>query len=252
MPKVIILGSSNAVPTTGHENTHMVVVGDERVVLVDCVSNPILRLEQAGVDFNDLTDLVVTHFHPDHVSGVPLLLMDMWLMGRRKPLNVYGLHHTLDRVENLMGFYGWSDWPNFYPVAFFRLPARDMTPVLDCPDFRIFSSPVRHLLPTIGLRLEFNRNRKIMAYSGDTEPCSQVVRLAEGADVLIHEAAGASRGHSSAEQAGEIATRAEVGALYLIHYPTGKFAKGDLVKEAASRYQGGVQLAEDFMVLNFD
>ena len=41
MPKVIILGSSNAIPTTEHENTHMVVVGEERMVMVDCVSNPI-------------------------------------------------------------------------------------------------------------------------------------------------------------------------------------------------------------------
>lgn len=104
MPKVIILGSSNAIPSTGHENTHMVVVGEDRTVLVDCVSNPILRLEKAGLDFNNLTDLVLTHFHPDHVSGVPLLLMDMWLMGRHKPLNIYGLHHTLDRMEDFNGF----------------------------------------------------------------------------------------------------------------------------------------------------
>ena len=123
--------------------------------------------------------------------------------------------------------------------------------VLDCPDFRVFSSPVRHLLPTVGLRFEFNHNGKVMAYSCDTEPCAQVVRLAEGADVLIHEAAGAARGHSSAEQAGEIATRAEAGALYLIHYPTGKYATGDLVREAAGTYQGPIKVAEDFMVLDF-
>ncbi len=252
MPKAIILGSSNAIPTLEHENTHMVIVGRERMVLVDCVSNPIVRLEKAGLDFNDLTDLIVTHFHPDHVSGVPLLLMDMWLMGRRRPLNIYGLHHTLDRVENLMGFYGWSEWPDFFPVAFCRLPTQEMTMVLDCPDFRVFSSPVRHLLPTVGLRFEFNHTKKILAYSCDTEPCSQVVRLAEGADVLIHEAAGAARGHSSAEQAGEIATQAEAGALYLIHYPTGRYAEGDLRAEAAKQYQGPVQLAEDFMVLDFD
>ena len=66
MPKVIILGSSNAVPSINHENTHLVIVGEERTILVDCVSNPIVRLEQAGVDFNDLTDIVITHFHPDH------------------------------------------------------------------------------------------------------------------------------------------------------------------------------------------
>jgi ribonuclease Z len=252
MPKVIILGSSNAIPTLEHENTHMVVIGEQRVVLVDCVSNPVLRLEKAGVDFNDLTDLIVTHFHPDHVSGVPLLLMDMWLMGRKKPLNVYGLHHTMDRIEDLMGFYGWAEWPNFFPVAFCRLPGQEMTQVLDCPDFRVFSSPVRHLLPTVGLRFEFNHKGRVMAYSCDTEPCPQVVRLAQGADVLIHESAGAARGHSSAEQAGEIAARAEVGALYLIHYPTGKYASGDLAAQASQHYQGPVTLAEDFMVLNFD
>jgi ribonuclease Z len=251
MPRVIILGSSNAIPTKNNENTHMVIVGDERMVLVDTVGNSILRLEQAGLDFNNLTDLIVTHFHPDHVSGLPLLLMDMWLMGRRSSLNVYGLHYTLDRVEDLMGSYSWAEWPNFFPVAFHRLPASEMTTVLDCPDFKVYASSVRHLIPTIGLRIEFNHTKKVMAYSCDTEPCEEVVRLAAGADVLIHEAAGATRGHSSAAQAGEIAALAEVGRLYLIHYATGKFADGDLVEEARARFQGEVALAKDFMTLDF-
>jgi ribonuclease Z len=172
-------------------------------------------------------------------------------MGRRKPLNIYGLHHTLDRIEDLMGSYGWSEWPDFFPVAFYRLPAQEMTKVIDCSDFRIYSSPVRHLLPTIGLRFEFNHTKKIMAYSCDTEPCAQVIRLAEGADTLIHEAAGASRGHSSAAQAGEIASQAEVATLYLIHYPTGKFANGNLIEEAQQRYQGPVKMATDFLELDF-
>ena len=251
MSKLIVLGSSNAIPTLENENTHMVVVGRERMVLVDCGSNPILRLEKAGLDFNDLTDVIVTHFHPDHVSGLPLLLMDMWLMGRQRSLNIYGLHHTLDRVEDLMGFYAWAEWPRFFPVAFHRLPAADLSTILDCPDFKIQCSPVRHLVPTIGLRIEFNHSGQVLAYSCDTEPCEQVVRLAEGADVLIHEATGASRGHSSTVQAGEIASKAEVKSLYLIHYPTGRFATGDLVSEARTRYQGQVALARDFMTLDF-
>ena len=142
MPKVIILGSSNAVPSKDHENTHLVIIGNERTILVDCVSNPIVRLEQAGVDFNDLTDIVITHFHPDHASGIPLLLMDMWLMGRTKPINIYGLHYTMDRLEDLMGFYGWEEWPNFFPVGFYRLPESEMAHVMDCSDFKIHSSPV--------------------------------------------------------------------------------------------------------------
>jgi len=252
MPKLIILGSSNAIPNEHHENTHMLLVGEGRTVLIDCASNPIVRLQRAGVEIENLTDLILTHFHPDHVSGVPLLLMDMWLMGRSRPLNIYGLHHALDRVEDLMGFYSWSEWPNFFPVAFHHLPANERTTVLECEEFRIFSSPVRHLIPTLGLRLELKRDEKVVAYSCDTEPCSQLVRLAAGADVLIHEAAGGALGHTSAAEAGEIARQAEVGELYLIHYPTGRYASGDLVAEAKRYFQGPVQLAEDFMQLDFE
>ncbi len=141
MAKVIILGSSNAVPTMDHENTHLAIIGETRSILVDCVSNPVVRLEQAGVDFNELTDIIITHFHPDHVSGVPLLLMDMWLMGRTKPINIYGLHFTMDRLENLMGFYGWAEWPNFFPVAFYRLPEAEKAFVLDCDEFQDHGLP---------------------------------------------------------------------------------------------------------------
>lgn len=249
MAKVIILGTSNAVPSIDHENTHLAILGKDRTILVDCVSNPIVRLEQAGVDLDDLTDIVLTHFHPDHVSGMPLLLMDMWLLGRTRPLNIYGLHYTMDRLEGLMGFYGWAEWPNFFPVGFYRLPQAEMAQVLDCDDFRIYSSPVHHMIPTIGLRVESKNPGRVLAYSCDTEPCDETVRLADGADILIHEAAGAFFGHSSAEQAGEIATRAEVGKLYLIHYPTGRFASGDLVEEAAKTYKGEVLLARDFMTI---
>lgn len=251
MPKVIILGSSNAIPTKDNETTHLVIVGNERMALVDSGSNPILRLEQAGLDFNDLTDMILTHFHPDHVSGVPLLLMNMWLMGRDAPLNIYGLHYTLDRVEGLMGFYNWSSWPNFFPVIFHRLPIKEMTLVLDCPDFKVHASPVHHFIPNIGLRFEFAQSKRTLAYSCDTEPCDEIVRLSAGADVLIHEATGKSNGHSSAIQAGEIAEKAEVGRLYLIHYPTGRFAKGDLVAEARTSFSGDVALAKDFMTLDF-
>jgi ribonuclease Z len=250
LAKVIILGSSNAVPTRDHENTHLAIIGDTRSILVDCVSNPVVRLEQAGVDFNDLTDIIITHFHPDHVSGVPLLLMDMWLMGRTKPINIYGLHFTMDRLEDLMGFYGWSEWPNFFPVAFYRLPEAEKAFVMDCDEFKITASPVHHMIPTIGIRVECKQSNKVLAYSCDTEPCEQTVRLADGADILIHEAGGATFGHSSAEQAGEIAARAEVGTLYLIHYPTGRFAKGNIAVEAGKAFQGEIIIAKDFMTID--
>jgi ribonuclease Z len=252
MSKLIILGSSNAVATEGHENTHMVLVGIERTVMVDCVSSPLLRLGRAGVDFNRVSDLVLTHFHPDHVSGVPLLLMDMWLLGRSASLTIHGLPHTLERTEALMGFYGWKNWPGFFPVEFQRVASAELAPLLASDDFRIYTSPVRHLIPTIGIRIEAVGSGKVIAYSCDTEPCQEVVHLAESADVLIHEAAGEGRGHSSAGQAADIAREAEVGRLLLIHYPTGRHFAGDIVGDAQSHFQGAVALAEDFMELQMD
>lgn len=253
MPKIIILGASNAIPTSESENTHMVLVGSERMVLIDSPGgSSILRLERSGLNYNNLTDIIVTHFHPDHVSGIPLLLMDMWLMGRERPLVIHGLRYTVDRIKGLMDFFNWSFWPNFFPVKFHTVSLKERSPVLDCSEFRIRSSPVRHFIPNIGLQIEFTRNQKTLVYSCDTEPCEEVVRLSRGADVLIHEATGDAPGHSSAKQAGQIASKAEVGKLYLIHYPTGSYAKGNLVAQARTAFSGPVTLAKDFMTLTFN
>ncbi len=139
MAKLIFLGTSNAISGEDHENTHMVLVGENRTVLIDCPNSPFLRFQKAGVDFKRLSDLILTHFHPDHVSGVPQLLMNMWLMGRRQPLSIHGLKHTIDRIESLMGLYDWSEWPDFFPVAFYRVPEQELVPVLDCDEFRILA-----------------------------------------------------------------------------------------------------------------
>jgi ribonuclease Z len=251
MPKLYFLGTSNAIPDEQHENTHMVLVGEQRIVLIDCVDNTTLRIKKVGVDINRFSDLILTHFHPDHVSGVPRLLMNMWLMGRSLPLNIYGLQHTLDRIENLMGMYNWSEWPEFFQVVFNRLPTQDMVSVLKCEEFHIMAAPVQHFIPTIGLRIELPKPKKVLAYSCDTEPCPQVLRLADGADVLIHEASGPLPGHSSAAQAGQTAAQAHAASLCLIHYPTGQFFAGDLLSEARTHFDGPVTLAEDFGSLEY-
>jgi ribonuclease Z len=250
MAKIIILGSSNAVSDGNHENTHMVIVGEEKRILVDCPSSPIGRLKLANVEFNAISDLIITHFHPDHVSGVPMFLMEMWLMGRSSPLKIYGLDYTISRLEKMLDLFEWKNWPGFYPVSFIHLAEEELTRVLDDSELAVFSSPVKHLIPDIGLRVEFS-NGKVFAYSSDTEPCEQVIRLASNANTLVHEASGAGVGHSSAEQAGQIAMKAGVSHLYLIHYPTGSNQVPNLVKNALAHFNGKVDLAEDFTTLEF-
>lgn len=200
--RLIVLGSSNAVPNAAHDNTHLLLVGTGRAILIDAPGSPLRRLDAAGFNPLDLTDVIVTHFHPDHVSGLPLLLMDLWLLGRTQPLRIYGLDYTIDRIERMLDLYDWQDWPNFFPLLFHRLPEREQTPVLDSPEVRILSSPTQHFIPSIGLRIEFPETQRAVAYSSDTEPCPQMVRLAAQVDVLIHEAAGKRTGHSSPSKPG--------------------------------------------------
>jgi len=251
MGQIKILGSAFAIPGEKNENTHLCLVNEQKVVLIDSASNPILHLQRGGIELDKISDIILTHFHPDHVSGIPLLLMGMWLLGRKKPLSHHGLSHTLERMENLMVLYDWGTWPNFYPVHFHRIEAGEMSPVLEDEYFRIFASPVKHLIPTIGLRVECVDFSCSMAYSCDTEPCEQVVNLAQNVKYLIHESAGASIGHSSPAQAAEIALRAGAETLYLIHYPIDELIQAKFLAEAQKKFTGPVHLATDFMVLDF-
>jgi ribonuclease Z len=252
MSQLTILGSSNAIPSLNHENTHMVLAENDGLILIDCPGNPIVRLRQAELDPLDLEHLVLTHFHPDHISGAPSLLMQSWLLGREKPMTVHGLGYTLDRLIKILELYEWQSWPGLYPVIFHEIPESEFSPVLETKTLRLLASPVKHMVPTIGLRFEFLMSRKVLAYSCDTEPCQAVVRLAHQADLLIHEATGASNGHSSAAQAGEIASETSARKLALIHYATGSETDPlTLLEEARQTYTGEVILADDFSRFDF-
>ncbi len=248
MGQVTILGSASAVPTRDHENTHIFIQeAGGRSILVDCPGNPIIRLKDAGIAHEKLTDVIITHFHPDHVSGLGPLLMDLWLLGRKDPLTVYGLESTIDRAQKMMGLYGWHYWPGFYQVNFIIVPSHEMAVLIDSPGLRVLASPVKHLVPTMGLRIEFGGRDRTVAYSCDTEPSQVVVRLAEGAQALIHESTGEGVGHTSAEQAGSIATQAGAKSLYLVHYPPDLENPEKLVEEAGRTFSGPVYLGQDFM-----
>ncbi len=248
IPRVVILGSANAVADGDHENAHMVLDSPNGAILIDCNGRPLVNLRKLGIEGEELTDLILTHFHPDHISAVPTLLMSAWLVGRKAPLRIYGLHHCLQRVEDLMTAYHWEEWRGFFPVAFHHLPEREGTFVLENDDYLITASPVRHYVPTMGLRIEVKQTGFIFAYSSDTVPCPETVRLSQGADLLIHEASGDEPlGHSSAAQAGAIAQEAGVKQLGLIHYPVWDADTSHLIPEAKTAFDGPIFLCEDFM-----
>ena len=250
MPKLVILGTATNVPDETHENTHMVLVGENRLVLIDGPANPYSRLLQANLLVDQLSDIIMTHFHPDHVAGIPLLLMALGLSGREKPLRIYGNDHCLQYMQELLVAFEWENWHS-YDVDFILIPEKNLHLLLDVEEFNVFSSPVKHFIPAIGLRIEFKNSGKILAYSGDTAPTESLFGLSQNADILIHESAGESAGHSSAAQAGQLAKRANVDSLFLIHYPVGGFNYQDLVNEAANYFSGKIRMAEDFDIIDF-
>jgi ribonuclease Z len=244
MGEILILGASNAVPTKNQENTHLLVKTTQRRVLIDCGNNPMQSLQNAGLQPDDLTDLILTHFHPDHVASAPLLIMGLWLTGRTRPLFVHGLKHTIERMEKMMDLYDWRQWPGFYQLQFHDILEEESQLVLEEDDLRVTGSPVRHLLPTMGMRFDFLEIGKSAAISSDTEPSEEMIRLAKNVDVLIHEATGASPGHSSAEQAGEVARLANARSLWLIHYTPGEDTNA-LINQAGIHFKGPIHVAVD-------
>jgi ribonuclease Z len=246
MAKVTILGSAFAVAHPSSENTHFVIQHADRTILVDCASNPVTRMQMAGIEWQPLTDVIVTHFHPDHASGAALLFMDLWLLGRKEELHVYGLADVVERIQAMMELFRWKSWPGFYPVVFHGFPEQENNVLIEDRQIKVTGSLVNHVIPTMGLRFDFFPERKSLAYTCDSEPCPAIVRLAHNADILLHEAAGAGKWHSSPAQAAQSALDADAKALYLIHYdPQG--AHEMMLNEARQVFSGQVDLARDFM-----
>jgi ribonuclease Z len=247
MQRITILGSANAVAKPGQDNTHLLIESNEKKVMVDCGDNPVAKLSAAGSSILSVTDLVLPHFHADHVGSLPLLIMDMWLEKRSYPLVIHGLRVTLDKARQMLELFNWGEWQGMFPVMFNEIPEEGAENLIVGQGMHLSVLPVLHLVPTIGIRVRFSDGR-VVAYSCDTEPCPNVIQLAKGADVLLQEAAGLAKGHTSPGQAGEIATRAGVKKLVLIHYDN-RVAEEDLLTAARNPFKGEVALAKDLMVV---
>lgn len=246
MTKLYIMGTANAIPSLKRDNSYLFVENGNQSILIDCGLQAFIKLQQMGIAIGAVSDIIVTHFHPDHVSSLPLLIMDWWLLGRKEPLTFHGLKYTLDRLKVMMDLYDWVKWPGFFPVSYHEVsPSYDQ--VLKKQELSIYSNGVKHLIPTLGIRFEIGT--RVIAYSCDTEASEGVVELARNADVLIHEAAGEAVGHSTARLCGMNADKAGVKTLYLIHYPDDA-DMNQMLSDAREQFEGKIILAEDQMLID--
>lgn len=245
---MIILGSAAALPDASRDNTYMVLEGRESSILIDCAGSPLHKLQAVGVDLDSLDALIVTHHHPDHIYGVPALLLGLWLYGRQETFHIFGPHKSVTALASIMDLLEWQDWPCTMPVAFHEVEMREGYKVIESPEFEITTAPVEHHVPTIAVKVVSKETGKTVVYSSDTEPCEALARLAQGVDILIHEGTGSHQGHSSPAQAGAMARRCGVGKLVLIHFSAPDSELEGLRRAAEAEFNGPVELAEDFAV----
>jgi ribonuclease Z len=219
MPTLHLLGTGAAL-SDAHRTTTMLAFAAERsVVVVDCGGDVVQRLLAGGLEPDWITALILTHEHPDHTSGFPLFMEKIWLAQRRRPIPVYGPERALAQARRSFAAYDTRGWKGMPEIEWHAVALEEGAPVLDDGTWRIRAAPGTHSVPVIGLRVEDARGGGTVAYSSDTERSDAIARLAEGVDILVHEATGDFGGHTSAEDAAHVARQAGAGRLVLVHLP---------------------------------
>lgn len=245
MVELIVLGSSASVPDAEHDTVSLVLRGPDWAVLVECGGSPLHKLAQLGVDLEDLRAVILTHRHPDHLYGLPALVQGLWIGGRETPLPIYGPGQALDRARALLEVLDLDEREGMFAVEWHPVPLREGREVGRWGEILVRSAPVVHAAnDTLALRFENGTTGRAIVYSADTEPCAALIRLAAGADLLLHEATGAYAGHSTPAEAAEVAREAGVAQLALIHYPV-RNVNLEAWRRQAAGFPGPVSLAHE-------
>ena len=196
----------------------LAVENENGILLVDCGGDSLQRLVASGGDPNRIQALIVTHEHPDHVSGFPLLMEKLWLYGRREPLDVYGIEPAISQARRAHDSFVTSDWPGYPEIRYHPVEQVEDALVLERAGWRVTASPGEHAVPVVGLRFQ-DTEGGIVSYSCDTSYSEVITRLARNAVILVHEATGSGPGHSSASEAARVALGAGAQKLLLVHLP---------------------------------
>ena len=248
--EICVIGSGTGIPNPRRRPPALVVRMGGHLMLFDCGAGTMWGLAEVGLDFRDLDWLWFTHFHPDHTSDlVPLLFASRSpLYGRKKPLVIGGATGLQDFYQRLHGVYG--QWIELDPAL---LTFEEIDPAAatetELPFGRLISLAMAHTKESLGYRLE-SKDGLVLAYSGDTEYCRNVVTLAREADLFFCECSFPDHletsGHLSPAGAGRVAREAGCKRLVLTHlYPA--CDETDVVDACRKEYSGEIIVAEDHM-----
>ena len=146
-----LLGTGGTMPMKNRWLTSLIVRHEGQSVMIDCGEGTQIALKCAGRSVQKLDLLCITHYHADHISGLPGLLLSMGLEGRTEPLTICGPVGLRKTVEGLRVI---------APELPFRIEMIEFTNPTEQLSFaglEITAFAVNHTMPCCGFRLHLPR-----------------------------------------------------------------------------------------------
>lgn len=198
--RVTLLGTGTPPPLIQRFGPSTLVQAGGLNLLFDCGRGCTQRLWQKKVPLGKIDALFLTHLHSDHVVGIPDLLLTGWLRPpwahRDEPLTVIGPEGTVNLMTHIEKAYEWDIKTRIndqkLPPAGVQHRATNMSEgvVLEKNGVKVTAFAVNHgakIKPAFGFRIDFGGRSVVI--SGDTKPDENLIKHAQGVDLLIHQVA---------------------------------------------------------------
>ncbi len=180
---IIFLGTGQAVPTSKRNHSSILLRYKQEAILFDCGEGTQRQFRKAKINPCKLTRLLITHWHGDHVLGVPGLLQTLMLNNYSKTLYIYGPKGTR-KFFNLM-------FKIFVKVGKIKTEVKEISKgkVFETPEFIIEAEQMQHGTPC--LAYSFKEKDKIRVNKEKIEKLGLkgklVGELAKGNDIIWNE-----------------------------------------------------------------
>lgn len=140
MIKITFLGTSGNFPTTRRNHPAMLLTSNGENILVDCGEGTQRQFRIAGISPTKITRILITHWHGDHVLGIPGIIQTLSLHGYNKTLFIYGPKGIKENIRNLL---------NAFPSAGeIKIKVEEANgKFLETDEFYIESKPMMHGIP---------------------------------------------------------------------------------------------------------
>jgi ribonuclease Z len=215
--KIVFLGVGGWIsdPLLGYAS-FAVISSTSKWLLVEAGEGVYRSMRLCNIELDEkLVGVVVSHRHGDHILGIPTLLQIAKHRGLKK-MRIVSIRNALEAIEQLINASGSQNTVDI--VEFIEAGFGEK---IKLEEFEIELLEAIHTLPTASLKISIND--KCIVYSGDTVYNPKLIQFAKNCDILIHEASGhnidAHRyGHSTYEDAIELAIKSNTKKLTLIHF----------------------------------